>query len=252
MYALYTLPTVILSRRTDQYEKAWKVLNDKASASQGRRAAPRISQGLGSAPTPPVSGQVGSTRPLRGQEACLQRQACRQRSASWALLLTLQRPGHALAPKVLRQESAASTLRSSSRCVNHASARVPGQHVLLSVAQGHIQGGSLLGLPSLPVMPQAASLQQQLAAAELLQPALMAGLAEQLGGQGPGVLPGAGQVPRPPPGEDCMLGAGGATASVTRTAFNECKGGNRVQASCSCGCALSCRSRLPNSDISAV
>ena len=61
VYALYTLPTVILSRRTDQYEKAWKVLNDKASASQGRRAAPRISQGLASAPMPPVSGQVGST-----------------------------------------------------------------------------------------------------------------------------------------------------------------------------------------------
>ena len=76
VYALYTLPTVILSRRTDQYEKAWKVLNDKASASQGRRAAPRICQGLGSAPMPPVSGQVGSTRPLSNLEAWLPRQAC--------------------------------------------------------------------------------------------------------------------------------------------------------------------------------
>ena len=76
VYALYTLPTVILSRRTDQYEKAWKVLNDKASASQGRRAAPRICQGLGSAPMPPVSGQVGSTRPLWDLEAWLPRQAC--------------------------------------------------------------------------------------------------------------------------------------------------------------------------------
>ena len=85
VYALYTLPTVILSRRTDQYEKAWKVLNDKASASQGRRAAPRISQGLGSAPTPPVSGQVGSTRPLWDREAWLLRQACWQRSDLWAL-----------------------------------------------------------------------------------------------------------------------------------------------------------------------
>ncbi len=66
----------------------------------------------------------------------------------------------------------------------------------------------MLGLPSLPVMPQAASLQQQLAAAELLQPALMAGLAEQLGGQGQGVMQGAGQVPRPPPGGAGILGAG--------------------------------------------
>ena len=79
----------------------------------------------------------------------------------------------------------------------------------------------MLGLPTLPVMPQAASLQQQLAAAELLQPALMAGLAEQLGGQGQGVLQGAGQVPRPPPGEDGMLGAGGLTRPVTGSVCNE-------------------------------
>ena len=80
----------------------------------------------------------------------------------------------------------------------------------------------MLGLPSLPVIPQAASLQQQLAAAELLQPALMAGLAEQLGGQGQGVMQGAGQVPRPPPGEDCLRGAGGQTASATCTALDKC------------------------------
>ena len=83
--ALDTLAAVIRSRCTDQYEMAWKVLNDKASASQGRRAAPRISQGLGSAPTPPVSGQVGSTRPLWDREAWLLRQACWQRSDLWAL-----------------------------------------------------------------------------------------------------------------------------------------------------------------------
>ncbi len=65
MYLLYQLPTVVISRRTDQYSKAHEILTGvSANAAKRPRTAPAFPPHAASVP-PPVSGEMSLDRPSR-------------------------------------------------------------------------------------------------------------------------------------------------------------------------------------------
>lgn len=61
MYLLYKLPTVVISRRTDQYSKAHEILTGvAASAAKRPRTAPMLPTTAASVPPPGGLGRTSS------------------------------------------------------------------------------------------------------------------------------------------------------------------------------------------------
>lgn len=64
-YLLYQLPTVVISRRTDQYSKAHEILTGvSANAAKRPRTAPAFPPHALSVP-PPATGEMSLDRPSR-------------------------------------------------------------------------------------------------------------------------------------------------------------------------------------------